>query len=87
MVNKNLFLGKMVSRGYTQISLSHAVGTSKNTMNAKINNRRPFDSDEILRICEVLGIRDDREKVKIFLTNTSHFRDESPAPTQPKDAG
>lgn len=87
MVDKNLFLGKMVSRGYTQISLSKAVGMSKNTLNSKINNRRPFNSDEILRTCEVLGIRDDKEKVQIFLTGSSHFRDESPAPSQPTEAG
>ena len=35
---------------------------------AKINGQRPFDTEEAVRLCEVLGISDNQKKCDIFLT-------------------
>ena len=71
MPNKNLLLGKMAICGHNQASLAGAIGLSKNTLNAKINGKRPFNSDEIIDICQVLEITDSAEKANIFLSPKS----------------
>ena len=40
---------------------------SKNTLNSKVNGKIPFNTVEIERICEKLGIHDGAEKASIFL--------------------
>ena len=72
MVDSNLLKGKIVAAGYTQQSLAPAVKMSLNSLNSKINGRKNFDTEEIARICEVLGITDPREKCNIFLSQKSH---------------
>lgn len=75
MLNKNLFLSKMVAKGYTQRTLATAMNMSKNTLNAKINGRGCFDTEQIDRLCVLLGIETPKEKVDIFLHISSQFRD------------
>lgn len=75
MLNKNLFLSKMVAKGYTQRTLAAAMNMSKNTLNAKINGRGCFDTEQIDRLCVLLGIETPKEKVDIFLHISSQFRD------------
>ena len=67
MVNPNLLKGKITAAGYTQQKLATAVGMSVNSLNAKINGRKTFDADEVIRICNVLGIVNPEEKCEIFL--------------------
>lgn len=64
----NKLKGKIVEAGYSQRSLAAAIGMSKNTLNSKINGKKPFNTVEIERICEKLGIYDGAEKAHIFLT-------------------
>lgn len=71
MVNRRLLQGKIVAAGMTQKTLSTAVGVSRSNMNAKMNGHFPFTVDEVVRICDVLGIVDPVEKVTIFLPNSS----------------
>jgi len=75
MVDKNALMGKMVSSGYTQATLAPLIGCSKNTLNAKINNKAQFDVEEVLALCQILNIFDDKEKVSIFLHASSQKRD------------
>lgn len=63
----NKLKGKIVEAGYSQRSLALELGMSKNTLNAKVNGKVPFNTIEIERICEKLGIRDVAEKAAIFL--------------------
>lgn len=63
----NKLKGKIVEKGYTQRSLAAALGMSKNTLNAKINGRVPFNTVEIERICKKLDIQSGSEKAEIFL--------------------
>ena len=60
--------GKIAEAGYSQRSLAQELGISKNTLNAKINGKTPFNTVEIERLCEKLGIYDGAEKAAIFLS-------------------
>lgn len=75
MVNKTALMGKIVAEGYTQATLAPLIGISKNTLNASINNKRPFDTDEVIAMCKILAITSDAEKIDIFLHESSHYRD------------
>lgn len=63
----NKLKGKIAEAGFSQRRLAMELGISKNTLNAKVNGRIPFNTVEIERICEKLGIRDGAEKAAIFL--------------------
>ena len=68
MVNANLLKGKIVTAGFNQKSLAKEVDMSINSLNAKINGRKKFDTEEIAKICSTLGITDPNEKCNIFLS-------------------
>lgn len=67
----NKLKAKIVEMGFSQTSLAPRVGMSKNTLNAKVNGRIPFNTDEIKRVCAVLNIVDNAEKSIIFLGESS----------------
>ena len=67
MVNSNLLKGKIISAGYSQRSLAKAMKKSKDCINAKVNGHSPFNVDEVILLCELLGITDPVEKCAIFL--------------------
>ena len=71
MVDKNRLMGHIISKGYSQRTLS------KNTLNSKINGHSSFDVDLIEKICDTLSITDINEKAKIFLKQASLNRDEN----------
>lgn len=64
----NKLKGKIVEAGYTQRTLAVELGMSKNTLNAKVNGKKPFNTIEIERICDKLGIDSGAEKAEIFLS-------------------
>ena len=68
MVNANLLKGRITSAGLTQQALAPIVNMSANSLNAKINGRKKFDADEVVRICRALEISDPAEKCDIFLS-------------------
>ena len=57
----------MVAMGYSQKSLASKVRVSKNTLNATINGKRQINASEINKVCKLLNIDNDIEKVDIFL--------------------
>ena len=68
----NMLRGKIEAAGHTQNSLAAAMtdrGTkiSKNTLSKKVNGIVPFNTDEVICICEILNIHDNYEKASIFL--------------------
>lgn len=63
----NKLKGKIAEAGYSQRSLAVELGMSKNTLNAKVNGKVPFNTVEIERLCAKLGIYDGSEKAAIFL--------------------
>lgn len=76
MLDKKRLMGAIVASGMTQKKLAEKIGMSKNTINAKINGKGNFDTEEIDKICDVLNINNDKEKVLIFLSKPSQKRDD-----------
>lgn len=70
MVSTNLLKGKIVAKGLTQKELAKRIQRSPNTLNMKINNKKPFDLEEVFAVCEALDITDPQEKIDIFLSKT-----------------
>ena len=73
MVRTNELKGKIVAAGFSQNSLAAAmsqagVKTSKNTLSRKVNGIVPFNTNEIVCLCDLLEIADNNEKAFIFLT-------------------
>lgn len=64
----NLLRAEMAMKGMSQREVAEKAQISKSTFSAKINGQRPFDTDEAVRVCDVLGIIDNAKKVEIFLT-------------------
>ena len=54
-------------RKATQADCAEAIGCSVNTYNAKENNIAKFDIDEVVKLCDFLGIKDGSRKAYIFL--------------------
>ena len=54
--NHSKLLGKIRECGFTQERLAKAIGSTKTTLSAKLNNLYYFTSKEIYAICEVLNI-------------------------------
>lgn len=82
LVDKTRLMGRIVGAGYTQRSLAQAMKVSKNTLNSKINNRIPFDTDDIQILCDLVGITNGKEKAEIFLAKPSHMWDERDKPKE-----
>lgn len=72
LVDKARLMGRIVAAGYTQLSLARAMNMSKNSLNSKINNKSPFDTDAIQKICDLVSITSHKEKAEIFLASPSH---------------
>ena len=68
MVNINKLKGAMVEAGFSQVTLAKTLGVSKNTLNAKLNGKAKISTDEAKNLCEILGIKTEKEKVEIFLS-------------------
>lgn len=75
MIDKNKLLGRMRYAGYNQANFSQIMGMSKNSFNAKINGKSYFDTEQVLKMCTLLGITEDSEKVDIFLLESSQNKD------------
>lgn len=70
-MNANKLRGRIAEAGYTQRKLAAAAKMSENSLSDKLNEKRPFNTDEILVICDLLHITDPVEKAQIFLSNPS----------------
>lgn len=75
MIDKNKLLGRIRYAGYTQNSFSQIMGMSQNSFSAKVNGKSYFDTEQIIKMCTLLGITEDSEKVNIFLLEASRNRD------------
>lgn len=70
-MNANMLKGRIVEKGYSQRALAKRINMSVNTLNEKLNGKRPFNTDEVILLCEVLGITNSSEKTEIFLSQPS----------------
>ena len=69
MVDSRKLKARILLAGYTsQRTLAKDAGMSVNSLNAKINGRRPFSCDEAETLCSVLNITSAEDKADIFLS-------------------
>ena len=54
--NYSKLLGRIKECGYIHATLAKAIGISKGTLSAKLNNLNFFTTKEIIAICKVLNI-------------------------------
>ena len=71
MVETNLLKGRIAMAGLTQGVVANRMKMGANTFSAKVNGKSPFDVDEVVLLCKILNITEDREKIEIFLPETS----------------
>lgn len=71
MLNRNLLRAAIVAEGYTQEELAKKIGISPNTLSSRLLGASSFNVDEIDKICEVLNITSNDQKVDIFLAAPS----------------
>lgn len=76
-MNTNKLKAAIVGAGYTQSELAQKIGISKNTLSDKVNGKKRMFLDEALKLCTLLDIQSDYEKVQIFLPSASQNGDES----------
>ena len=67
MINASKLRGKLAEANMTQKDLATAMGISTNTLSRKISGKRDVTVGEVKKICDLLGIFDDSEKINIFL--------------------
>lgn len=67
MVNINKLKGKIAESGLTLGAFAKKIGFAQNTLSSRLSGRTAFNLDEVEKICLVLGITDDSEKMRIFL--------------------
>lgn len=48
--------GRIVEKGTTQAALAKAIGISPQAMSKKMNGDTGFSQDDVIKICEYLGI-------------------------------
>lgn len=75
MLNKNLLRSAIARNGYTQEMLAKMLGISANTLSSRMNGDSSFSIDEVDKICAILGIVSNSEKINIFLASESQMWD------------
>ena len=68
--NHSKLLGRMREYGFTQESLSKAMGINECTLNIKLNGKGFFNTKEIDKIVELLQIPDEEIGVYFFSTES-----------------
>ena len=67
----NLLRAEIAAQGLSQREVAQRAKISRSAFSAKINGQRPFDTEEAVRVCDVLGIDDDKKKCQIFLSKVT----------------
>lgn len=71
MIDKKELLKVFVEKNMSQRKLAKLMGKSAGTINKWINNRSFPTTDEVVQMCNILGIEDNEQKIKIFLNQPS----------------
>jgi transcriptional regulator with XRE-family HTH domain len=69
MVDKNALKSAMIAKGYTSDALAEKIGISKQSMSYKLNNKRPFRSNEISQIAHILELSPEQLMQIFFAKN------------------
>lgn len=66
-MQSKMLRAEIAANGMTMREAAKAANISRSVFSAKINGKRPFNADEIIRICDALKITEDSKKIQIFL--------------------
>lgn len=69
MIDTLKLRGLLLTKGYSQKDLAKYLGLSVQSINLKINNKRYFKINEIIKVCHFLKIESVEEIHKIFFAN------------------
>lgn len=61
MTNTNKLKAKMFEKGLNQEKIADILDISLASVNYKVNNKRPFSSDEMFILCDVLEIENPKD--------------------------
>lgn len=61
MVNTNKLKGKIVENGFSISSYANVLGINRNALSAKLNNKSPFDIEQVKIMQQTLNINDIEE--------------------------
>ena len=67
-MNARKLAAALVENGLTQKEAAKQIGLSANSFSARMVGKRPFNADEVQKLCELLRIDDPQTKVEIFLS-------------------
>lgn len=71
MVRSNELVAERMRAGFTQKDAAAACGCSVNTYSRKEQGKTSFDTDEVVALCDALGINDNEKRAYIFLGTPS----------------
>lgn len=66
-MNIKALRGKVAEKGLTQRELAKKMDYSKNTVNAILTGKKSPTLREVEKLCLILDINSDEDKIKIFL--------------------
>lgn len=67
MVNTDKLRGLLAEKKVTQRELSGMLGLALHTVNSRLNGASDFRLSEVRELCRVLGLKDSKQIVDIFL--------------------
>ena len=70
-MSKYLIAAKIAENGLAYYNVADKLGVSKNTFSKRMSDPSKFTAEEILKLCDILGIQEDSEKCRIFLSSPS----------------
>ena len=66
MTNTKLLKQLLKLQGFTQADIAEFLGITLQAVNMKINNKRYFKLQEITKLCELLKIKNFKDRFEIF---------------------
>lgn len=70
----NLLRAEFVANGKIIAQVAKEAGLARNSLSAKLNGKTQFNTDEVVRICEVINITDPAKKVDFFSVRSEDKR-------------
>lgn len=67
-MNARRLAAVLVENGLTQKEAAKRIGLSANSFSARMAGKRPFNTDEVQKLCKLLRIEAPQDKVEIFLS-------------------
>lgn len=64
----NLLRGEIVANGLTVQEVAEKMGLSRNTLFSRLSGQTSFNTEEVIKLCDILHIKEPSRKVEIFLT-------------------